>query len=98
VDNSSGFTRSVEYTIVRARCESANHCPSGSRRLAGMAFSSTGDLIGSNTPRCAACQSDPASTAMKRSARVASPSAARRSISTGAASVSHFTCTPVSFV
>ena len=89
-----GFTRAVEYAIVRARTASPNQWPSGSRRCAGIAASSAADLTGCSRPACVARQRSPASTEMKTSAGLFAPSAVRRWMSGAPSSVTDFTSMP----
>jgi hypothetical protein len=79
VESSSGFTFRMLYMMVRARIVSATQRPSGSRRLAGTLAWISGESIFPRSPACAAFQRLPASTVMRTSAGVLSPSALSRS-------------------
>ena len=79
-----GLTRSVERMIVRARRVRPNQRLPGSRTSAGTFLLISGSFTGSSRPAWVARQRLAASTVIRRSARVWSPSLRMRSYSSDA--------------
>jgi hypothetical protein len=84
--------------MTRARKEKPNQRPSGSRKLAGMRDSSTGDFTGWNRPSCSARHRRPASTVMITSAGLRWPSLFSRSMSASSLASMRLILMPVCFV
>ena len=94
----SGGPFCLSYMTTRARLDTPNHVPSGSRSAAGTRLSSTGERIGRSTPAALARASRAASTVMSTSAGLLAPSLRMRSMSWSASPSISRTRMPVSRV